>query len=161
MIKEITGDLLTCGANIICHQVNYLGIMGGGVAYSIRKKMLSDENYARYVDFCVKNSSKSLGRVLWLYPGQKFYPTQAIANLFSQRTTPDSNGNLTSYSALRRCLESVEGYARKHGLTVAVPAKIGCGIAGGDWQYVQSIIRDIFTDSPVELTIVYWRPSTV
>lgn len=161
MIKEVTGDLLTCGANIICHQVNYLGVMGGGVAYSIRKKMLSDENFAQYKDFCAKNGSKTLGRVLWLYPGQKFYPTQAIANLFSQRTKEDDNGNLTSYSALKRCLKSVEGYARKHNLTVAVPAKIGCGIAGGDWQYVQSIIRDIFVDSPVELTIVYWRPSTV
>ena len=125
------------------------------------KKMLSDENFAQYKDFCAKNGSKTLGRVLWLYPGQKFYPTQAIANLFSQRTKEDDNGNLTSYSALKLCLKSVEGYARKHNLTVAVPAKIGCGIAGGDWQYVQSIIRDIFADSPVELTIVHWRPSTV
>lgn len=31
-VKIIKGDLLNCGADIICHQTNFFGMMGGGVS---------------------------------------------------------------------------------------------------------------------------------
>ena len=31
-VKIIKGDLLNCGADIICHQTNFFGMMGGGDA---------------------------------------------------------------------------------------------------------------------------------
>jgi len=39
-VKIIKGDLLNCGADIICHQTNFFGMMGGGVAAAIWNQLL-------------------------------------------------------------------------------------------------------------------------
>lgn len=41
-VKIIKGDLLNCGADIICHQTNFFGMMGGGVLFD------TAEQAARY-----------------------------------------------------------------------------------------------------------------
>lgn len=147
MVRETTGDLLTFNANLICHQVNYYGVMGGGIAASIREKMLSEAQYAKYVMHCANNGKNALGGTLYL-------PTHdsntVIANLFSQ------DDFTTDYTALRCCLKNVEKVARVMGWTVALPGNMGCGIAAGDWGTVYKIIQEIFAESSVELTIVYW-----
>lgn len=48
MVREITGDLLSCDADVICHQVNYYGVMGGGIAAAIRRRVLTDSQYSNY-----------------------------------------------------------------------------------------------------------------
>lgn len=152
MIQEVMGDLLTFDANVLCHQTNYCGVMGGGIAASIRQKVLTAEQYNEYKDYCMYFGSRALGTVLYstVIPGQKY-----IANCFSQRDWTTDN-TLTDYDALRVCLSKVESAARAMGWSVALPGYIGCGIAGGDWDVVQGIIRDVFKHSPVMLTIVYW-----
>ena len=147
MIHEVTGDLLTSGADVICHQVNYHGVMGGGIAASIREKMLSPKRYAAYVMHCQRLERNALGTVL-------FTPTCTekgiVANLFSQ------DDFTTDYDALRSCLKYVEKAARIMNWTVALPGNMGCGIAHGDWDEVFKVIQEVFGESPVELTIVYW-----
>lgn len=32
MLTELTGDILNVKDGIVCHQVNYFGVMGGGAA---------------------------------------------------------------------------------------------------------------------------------
>ncbi len=148
MIKEITGDLLTVDADVICHQVNYFGVMGGGIATAIRDRLLSKRKYATYVDYCQRLGRNALGTVL-------FTPTLAskgiVANLFSQ------DNFTTDYDALYDCLNTVEKTARRACWTVALPGNMGCGIADGDWGEVMKIINQVFDESPVELTIVYWN----
>ena len=46
---------------IICHQVNYQGVMGGGIAYSIAEKLLSAEQYREYQRLCAEN----VGMLSW------------------------------------------------------------------------------------------------
>ena len=41
VVNEVIGDLITFPANIIVHQTNFDGIMGGGVAYYIANSLLS------------------------------------------------------------------------------------------------------------------------
>ena len=122
-------------------------MMGGGIAASIREKMLPEEQYARYVQYCANNGRNALGGILYLptYDGDT-----VIANLFSQ------DDFTTNYSALQGCLRNVELLASAMGWTVALPGNMGCGIADGDWGTVRDIIQDIFAESSVELTIVYW-----
>ena len=43
MVHEMTGDLLSCDADYICHQTNFYGVMGAGVAASIHSKLLSPD----------------------------------------------------------------------------------------------------------------------
>ena len=44
--------------------------------------------------------------------------------------------------------------APAYNLPVYIPYGIGCGLAGGDWETVEFIIKIIFKDSPVQCIIV-------
>lgn len=156
MIKEIQGDLLTCGADIICHQVNFEGIMGGGVALSIRNKLLLENDlYQQYQTYCAIFQEAAIGTVQMLET-----PEVIVANLFCQHEFASKKG-LTDYEAMEKCLRTVKLFAlKRRNRKVAVPGYMGCGIAGGNWSRVLSILKKVFEDSAVELTIIYWDQNT-
>ena len=84
--------------------------------------------------------------------------TYVVFNLFCQDDRVQSDGSLTRYGCIRRCLEQVEYAAHENGSKrVALPGNMGCGIAGCDWNKVHSIIVDMFGASPVLCTIVWWE----
>lgn len=152
MVKEITGDLLRDGKGILCHQVNFHGVMGGGIAYSI-SKILPPKEYDKYHRYCMIHGVGAMGKVQWLHlPATG----RVVANMFSQRDWGAAEG-LTDYAAMRRCFTRVRTYAKRYKLPVYIPGYIGCGIAGGDWNTVKGIIMDVFYGYPVEATIVYWE----
>lgn len=151
MIREIRGDLLKSEAHLICHQVNCKGVMGAGVAKQIRTKVLSKEQFQMYKNACIENGNRLLGKNQILTISEN----QAVVNMFGE-DVPTGTKQDTDYRALYLCLYIVEKYAREHNKTVAIPGRLGCGLAGGDWQYVKkNIIWPIFEKSPVQLTIVY------
>ncbi len=152
MVYEATGDLLTCDVDLICHQTNFHGVMGGGVALSIRNKLLSRNMYMEYERICAEQGRELLGTVQYL-PAKTRY---LIVNCFCQDDRVQDDGGITRYDCMRKCLEQVEAYARQHAYRVALPGFIGCGIAGGDWNTVRQIIDEVFSASSVSLTIVYW-----
>lgn len=157
MVKTIKGNLLKCGADIICHQTNFYGMMGGGVAASIWNEMLDQQDRQEYCSLCHSLHSSLLGSVQMLtHHGKPF-----VANLFSQRGEPDKFGSLTDYRQFRRCLHEVKKFAKAHGYTVAMPGLIGCGIAGGNWDEVYKIILEMFEDSDVDVSIVFLPGSTI
>lgn len=156
MIKEIQGDLLTCGADILCHQVNYHGIMGGGVAYAIATKLFTPDDYKTYQILCLQKGEQLVGSVQYIQ--SSIDPRYTIANLFSQdeRLAVMGVTSITDYSAMERGLLRLEQYAYTVKKSVAVPGYIGCGIAGGDWTRVKTILDRVFgDDSDVSLAIVY------
>lgn len=160
MAKEITGDLLRDGRGVLCHQVNFQGVMGGGIAASIRR-ILPPKTYDRYVRYCLIHGADAMGKVLWLHLPDT---GRVIANMFSQRdwtgvAREDSAdaGGLTDYAAMEKCFKAVRTYALRYKLPVYIPGYIGCGIAGGDWNRVKVIIDNVFKSSSVETTIVYWE----
>lgn len=150
MIRSINGDLLRQNSGIICHQTNYYGVMGGGIAYAIQRDLLTPDQYAEYEKYCRLHGRGALGTVQFIRLNDGRY----LANMFSQ---DDDCGKavVTDYGAFREAADKVERFARKHNLTVAFPSYIGCGIAGGNWITVSNILDDIFSGSPVKCTIVY------
>ena len=127
--RVIKGDLLKANADVICHQVNLQGVMGGGLALSISTKYPNVNKV--YEDY----KPKKLGEVCMVYTNDFI-----VANCFSQ--TEDFN---TDYKALRKCLLKVRKYMLDCGYrTVAIPYKYGCGIANGDWETVFNIFKDVF-----------------
>ena len=156
MIKEVHGDLLTCGADILCHQVNYHGVMGGGVAYAIATKLFTPDDYKAYQTLCLQQREQLVGSVQYIQ--SSIDPRYTIANLFSQdeRLAVMGSVSITDYSAMERGLLRLEQYAYTAKKSVAVPGYIGCGIAGGDWTRVKDILRRVFgEDFDVSITIVY------
>lgn len=154
MLTEITGDLLNVKDGIICHQVNYYGVMGGGVAAAIAEHVLTAEQYAEYSDYCKKAGRTALGTVQFLGCSGGLI----VANMFCQDDARARGGmtedGITDYDAMRRCLVRVRSMATLQGKRVYFPRNMGCGIAGGSWDTVKYIIKDVFGGYPVEAYIV-------
>ena len=154
MLTETTGDILKIDNGIICHQVNYRGVMGGGIAADIAENILSEEQYQEYVDFCKEKGRVALGTVQFMgCPGGLI-----VANMFCQdeelADPQGENQNITDYDAMRKCLVRVRTMAVRLGKRVYFPHKLGCGIAGGSWDTVLFLLRDVFAAYPVEAYIV-------
>lgn len=154
-IFYVNGDLLQQKVDIICHQTNCIGVMGGGIALSIKKKY--PNVYQEYHNFCMKykeNHSKLLGICQIVKTGGKkpFF----IANLFGE-DVPSANSIDTNYSALKNAMlslkERILSISKDTPITIGFPYKIGCGLAGGDWTIVEKIIYDVF-DGIKNITVV-------
>ena len=132
---EKNGSLLNSKEDIILHQVNVQGVMGGGLAYAIASKYPHIENeYEKYVDD-IKEENELLGTVCF-GKTKDFY----IGNCFSQNASFQ-----TDYEALEKCILEVKKYMQENNLkTVAIPYRYGCGIASGNWDIVSKIFEENF-----------------
>ena len=153
MIREVDGDLLTFDrAEILGHQTNFAGVMGGGIALAIKNKLLTPEQYQSYTDFCLKHGERALGEVQMF----RLQDNRIVANLFCQNDW-NTGPCLTNYTAMKKCLTTVAQAAETLGYNVAFPGNMGCGIAGGDWNTVSTLIRHIFHFACVDCYIVWKR----
>lgn len=157
-IHVVKGDIFNTHCNIICHQVNCQGVMGHGIAKQVKEKYKGVFNeYKRYCDAHADNRKAMLGEALivdidygaavldWLVDKERKY----IANIFGQLTY--GPGLRTDYKALVLGLEVVANFAKEHNLSVAIPYKIGCGLAGGDWNKVNILIEGVFAGTDIEV----------
>ena len=157
-INIVNGNIFDTHCNIICHQVNCQGVMGHGIAKQVKEKYKGVFNeYKRYCDAHADNREAMLGEALivdvdygaavldWLVDKERKY----IANIFGQLTY--GTGLRTDYKALVLGLEVVANFAKEHNLSVAIPYKIGCGLAGGDWNKVNILIEGVFAGTGLEV----------
>lgn len=137
MIKEMDGNLFLSPAQIRCHQVNCKGVMGAGIAVEAKNRYPG--MFQEYQSRCKYFGSKNLGDV-------QFYVSEngtVLANLFGQNEY--SRGQLqTNYDAFEECIQTVYEFAIRYNLSVGFPYKIGCDLAGGDWETVRGIIEAYF-----------------
>lgn len=149
MVEIKDGNLLEAkDVDIILHQVNCMGVMGGGIAKQIKNRY--PYVYEEYLAFCQERTDR-LGEILICET-----PDFLIVNCFGQY----GYGTLetfTNYEALRECFNKVAKLVKtaekdhnRH-VRIGMPYKIGCGLAGGDWQIVYKIICEEFNDLDVVL----------
>lgn len=152
MVNIATGDILDSGANIICHQTNCLGVMGAGLALQIKRRY--PDVFTRYKAYCdfAKRPEELLGTSLLVPITQQ---QQYIANCFGQLAYGRVSQQ-TNYAALKKSLTEVRDFSEEHGgLSVAIPFRIGCGLAGGQWHIVKKLIDEVFGNSSFDATIWY------
>lgn len=138
-IKIIYGDILTnmpADKEVyICQQVNCRGVMGAGLALKIRRKW--PIVYHRYKE--IPAGKGSLGH----YQKIRVEPNVCVVNLFGQ----DNYGlgeRQTNYAAFAAALFSFMRDCTKAtpDATIRIPSSIGCGLAGGNWDTVFSLIAE-------------------
>lgn len=145
MINYYNGDLLKSNCDIICHQVNRDGIMGGGLALQIATKYPEVKN--DYKIYCQFNNYDCGGEVCF---SQINHTNKYIANCFSQ-----NEDFTTNYKWLKNCFKMIKLFANKND-KIGVPFNYGCGIALGDWNKVLSIFKKLFeNEKDIELQI--WK----
>jgi len=152
------GDILDWigKADCVGHQVNCYGVMGGGLALQIANKypevLKSYQDFIKDYIYFNKSRKGLLGICQTTHVGNCW-----IANLFGQYDT--GGGVQTDYNALATALSNLEDKMLYMGKkTLALPVNLGCGLAGGDWKVVLSIIQKVFEKSEIELTLVEYEP---
>lgn len=152
-VRYKSGDLAKDPTLVKVHQVNCQGVMGSGVAKSIRAEY--PKVYKAYKRLCeTKDTSELLGNAQFVDVGFN----TVVVNLFGQLNY-GRNGLYTDYKALKRALKEI-----KYVLTyvsdyifydeMAFPYMIGCGLGGGNWNIVQSLILNEFQDWSGEIIFV-------
>lgn len=144
MIEYVVGDATdpkVTGPKIIAHICNDIGGWGRGFVLSLSQRHPEAEKaYRRW------NADGSMGpddRPFHLGEVQlvKVADDTWVANMIAQHgIMPKNEMPPIRYEALERCLVSVAAYAKFYGTTVHMP-RIGCGLAGGKWQYIEPLVE--------------------
>lgn len=136
------------GKKIICHVCNDIGAWGAGFVLAISRRWSFPEQFYRARQKYVLGDVDiiSVNPVLSESSGDIY-----VANMIGQhRTGYDGNGNPPiRYDAVRTALEKVNVVAEKQNATLHMP-RIGCGLAGGEWEKIEEIIKEVVT---VDVTV--------
>lgn len=154
MIKDVNGNLLNSDCDIICHQVNCRGVMGAGIARQIANQFPLVRKV--YINRYNKGLAK-LGEVDFVQVTRK----KIVCNMYAQdRYGRDKQ--YTDYEAFKDCLDAIVDFIRisesKYSFKVCkigFPYRIGCGLAGGDWNIVRELIENRFSTENVEVEIYH------
>lgn len=161
-IQYIIGDVRTQsfkGIRVIPHVCNDLGLMGAGVAKALYIEWPQvKEHYT--------NSNLRLGEVDLVACNNATY----VANMIAQHgimESVDSNGNAIGkdgkpplrYAKLVEAMEGVADFInhkKENGINSVIHCpKFGCDLAGGNWDFVEVLIEEIWCPvSDVKVCII-------
>lgn len=150
-VRIVETDLLNLDCDIICQQVNCQGVMGAGLANTVKKKY--PKVFWEYLNFCdmFKYDGDLLGRceIVKIDKTDNYSP-EYVANLFGQQFYGRDNKQYTDYKALKNSFIELCKWIYEHidkdKIIIGIPYGIGCGLAGGDWKVVNDIIKEVFSN---------------
>lgn len=142
IVQTIQGDIRDTHIKNIAHGVNCQNKMGSGVAKVLFDKWpIVKESYHEHIE---KQKSLNftdislLGTVQVCSHGDGVW----IWNCFTQRYYGYDGKKYISYDAIYECFKAMVKSGIKE---IAIP-KIGCGLAGGNWEIVKALINDATGD---------------
>lgn len=145
-LKFIKGNLLDCQDQYIAHQTNCVSVGAGGIAAAIFDRFPYSNVYARrasghrdapgtIIVSGVGDERRVINMMAQVYPGR---PKFSNSNL---------DGTLARENYFKSCLGKVSAI---DGLeSISFPFKIGCGLAGGDWDNYLAMISDFSKSNPL------------
>lgn len=151
-IRYIRGDATqpqAKGNRIIAHVCNDLGGWGKGFVLAISKRWPGPESSYRAWHRDRSKNDFGLGAVQVIQVETYVW----VANMVAQRgMKTGSNGPPIRYEAVRASLRKLTAEANELEASVHMP-RIGCGLAGGNWEEIEPIVLDELTSQGVEVTI--------
>lgn len=135
------GDILQATENIICHQVNEDGYMGGGLALQVATQYPKVEK--EYKTYCDLYKEDLYGTYLVCKIDDKKY----IANCFTQRNF------VTNLKDIEQVFRGLLESCKLNKFTIAIPFKYGCGIAKGNWKEVSELFENLSNEYGVDISI--------
>lgn len=154
-IKYIKGDatepiVIGDKYSVICHCCNALGAWGKGFVVPLGKKYpIAKEKYLKFIK--MTKEENRLGSVSFA----KVTDNIIVANIIGQYNIYSKDGQIPlDYEALEKGFRNVIEMFQTNNipLTIHMP-KIGCGLAGGDWNVVEKIIKNTFINENIEVYV--------
>lgn len=139
------GDVLAnVTGGIIVHGCNSRGVMGSGIALSIKNKY--PDAFGAYRSQYEK-SGLTLGDVIFVEVMPGLFVANAITQAgFIGTDGSDPYGRYVSYDALDIAFKRVNEFSKKHSLPVHYPL-IGADRGRGDWAIISTIIQQSLSDT--------------
>lgn len=174
--REIEGDLIALAKegkfDVITHGCNCFCTMGSGIAVPMRQTFRVDTYKKEHLKF--KGDLNKLGTIdygIYILENKSGAPKKHYHSSEITKSLLGSNNKILhvvnsytqfnfnrfvgipdlDYSALKLCFKKIN-YKFK-GMKIGIPL-IGCGLAGGNWLSVKSIIQDTLID--MDVTIVFF-----
>ena len=157
-INYLTGDATAPkgqGKKVIVHICNDIGKWGRGFVLAISKRWKTPEQTYRQA---FSNESKlELGEVQFIEVNEEI----TVANIIGQHDIArKSSKNIPiRYPAVKQALEKVTEYAKQQNASVHMP-RIGCGLAGGNWDSIEPIIIDTLIQNNISTSVYDFEAST-
>lgn len=162
MIKNITGDLLEAKEKYIVHQTNCVSQGGAaGLAYYLFKKFT-------YANVYESRKTPDVPGTIIISGSGEDVGERYIVNLMGQLYPGGFENEFPEDSEITRRKFFHQGLIRLAKVpnleSVAFPFKIGCGIAGGNWEWylgtITNFAKYIF-DNQGAKTVIYQREGDV
>jgi O-acetyl-ADP-ribose deacetylase (regulator of RNase III) len=131
------GDVTEASEGVIVHGCNALGVMGSGVAKTIREKF--PEAYKSYREEH-ENFGLKLGSV---YDGG-MTNGKRILNAITQGGY-GTDKRQVNYESIYKCFETINIEAKAQKVTEIAMPRIGAGLGGGNWRIIETIIEETAT----------------
>jgi len=134
MLHEITGDLLTTDAQYICHQCNCVSDgPAAGLAAALSKKY-------PYCDVYTGRVIRSTTEVRGDGSDESPFIIAMFAQYYPGPSKYDNDTVEMREKWFEQCLEEMRKTVNQTVHSVAFPWKIGCGLAGGNWNKYRLMI---------------------
>jgi len=161
MYNEVTGNLIKLAEagefDVIAHGCNCFCQMGAGIAPQMAKAFGVDDFKLEGDEY--KRDFNKLGNIDYEHVG--YHPKGAkvgrrltAVNTYTQFGFGRNHDNGTeqplNYYALGMCLTKINHEFK--GQHIGLPM-IGCGLAGGDWDVVKEMIKDLLVDCNVTVVM--------
>lgn len=139
---------------IVPHVCNNQNLFGAGFAAAVSQHYpIVKENYHLLGLNFLKNN---LGYVQFIdvITDNQFGHKLTFANMIAQNgVISKNNPRPLNYLALVKCMNTINKYINQNFNTenkVQIHApKFGCGLAGGNWYFIEELINDIWSNIPV------------
>ena len=147
-MRMISGDLIALAKagrfDVIVHGCNCFHTMGGGLAAQVRRHF--PEAYE--ADLATPHGDRAkLGTCSFAVverDGVRF----TVVNAYTQFQPSTGGGVDVDYDAVRDAMGCLKW--RHVGARIGLP-QIGAGLAGGDWDRIEGIVRDVLGDEDVTI----------
>lgn len=138
MLNFVSGDMFELEADVLVNTINYVGVMGCGVALAFKNRY--PEMFQSYRRICNRRTNTLLPGMIHEY---KIKDGPTILNF----ATKNHWRNSSEYSYIESGLTRLKCWLSgcKPGTIVAIPA-LGCGHGGLDWDVVSEMIREHLGD---------------
>lgn len=157
-MKTVIGDILISNTEdkevVVCHQVNCKGVMGAGLAKQVKQKFPAV--FQLYKDKCrlIEAGIGGIGDVQFccLLADEGYI----LTNVFGQNGYGRTKCH-TDYEALHKAFEKIA--MAFPNATVRIPYLMGCGLGGGNWEIVTTIINETLVNKGIDVEI--WKLPSV